>query len=81
MFSAKPVLVSLNGYRSIISKAILGKCKDSDNVDLVAESIEEYSDMDQIRLNEMGRYGKEYLINNLNYETLAKENFNSIDSL
>jgi len=34
-----------------------------------------------MRLNEMRRYGKEYPINKLNYETLAKENFNSIDSL
>ena len=32
-------------------------------------------------LNGLGRYGKEYLINNLNYETLAKEYLNSIDNL
>ncbi len=54
---------------------------DSDNLELVAESFEEFSNMDNMGLNEMGRNGKEYLINNLNYETLAKENLNSIDSL
>jgi len=37
--------------------------------------------MDKIRLIGMGRYGKEYLIYNLNYETLAKEYLNNIDSL
>ena len=34
-----------------------------------------------MRLNEMGLNGKEYLINNLNYKTLAKEDLNSSDSL
>ena len=81
MFSAKPILVSLNGYRSIISEANCGKFIDSDNVGLLAESIEEFSNMDKMRLNEMGMNGKEYLINNLNHETLAKKYLDIIDSL
>ncbi len=36
MFSARPILVSLNGYRSIISEANCGKFINSDNVELVA---------------------------------------------
>ena len=46
MFSAKPVLVSFNGYRSIISEANCGKFIDSDYVGLLAESIQEFSNMD-----------------------------------
>ena len=81
MFSAKPILVSSNGYRSIISEANCGNFIDSDNVELLAESIEEFSNMDKMRLNEMGMNGKEYLINYLNYKTLAKEYLDIIDSL
>ena len=37
--------------------------------------------MNKMRLNEIGMNEKEYLINNLNHETLAIEYLNSIDSL
>ena len=50
MFSAKPVLVSLNCYRSIISEANSGKFIVSDNFGLLAESIEEYSYIDKMRI-------------------------------
>ena len=53
MFSAKPILVSLKGYRSIISEANCGKFINSDIVQLLAESIEEFSDMDKMRLTLM----------------------------
>ncbi len=43
----------LVGYRSIISEANCGKFIDSDNMELVAKSIEEFSNMDKIRLNEL----------------------------
>ena len=52
-----------------------------DNAELLVLSIEEFSNMDKMRFNEMRMNGKEYLVNNLNYETLAKEYLNNIDSL
>ena len=58
-----------------------GKFIDSDNIELLAGSLEEFSNMDKMRLNEMGMNGKEYLNNNLNHETPTKEYLNSIDSL
>ena len=43
--------------------------------------MEEFSNMDKMRLNEIGMNGKEYLMNNLNYETPAKEYSDIIESL
>ena len=54
---------------------------DSDNMKLVADSIEDFSNMDKMRLNGMGMNGKEYPINNLDYETLTKEYLDFIYSL
>lgn len=81
MFSGKPILVSLSGFHSIINEANCGKFIESDNIQLLADTILEFSVMDKQVLKEMGQRGKEYVVKNLNYEILTERYLKIIDSL
>lgn len=81
MFSGKPILVSLTGYHSLINQANCGRFIESDNIGLLADTILEFSLMDQEQLEEMGQRGKEYVKNRLNYRLLTKQYLEIIDNL
>ncbi len=73
MYSEKPIIVSLNGYRNIINEAGCGIfIKAADTVAL-ANSILQFKNMPVNERLEMGKRGREYLLKNLTYEILARK--------
>jgi len=81
MYSAKPIIVSYNGYQSIINEAGCGEFIEANNPKLLAEKIIEYANKDKTELEKLGNNGKKYLIKNLNYSVLAKKYINIFESL
>lgn len=73
MYAAKPILVSYSGYRNIINEAQCGEFIEAENPKALAEAIKTYSLKDKSELEEMGQKGRDYLLNNLNYDKLSKE--------
>lgn len=81
MNSAKPILVSYDGYPCIINEAKCGKFIKADNPKIMAEEILKFSKMNKPELKEMGENGRKYLIEKLSYETLASRYLEIIDAL
>jgi len=72
MYAGRPILVAFNGYRCIIEEAECGKFIEAENKDALAEAIIEFSRMNPDDLKRMGENGKNYLLRNLTYQTIAK---------
>lgn len=81
MYSSKPILVALDGYRSIINEAGCGTFIEADDPALMAEEILRFSKMEKTELKQMGEKGKDYLLKNLNYDVLTKKYLKIIDDL
>ena len=78
MHSAKPIIVSYSGYKSLINEAGCGEFVEPENIEALSNKIIEYSRMSKKELNLIGRKGKRYLEENLTYEVLAKKYLNII---
>ena len=78
MYSAKPIIVSYSGYKSLINEAGCGEFVEAENIEALSNKILEYSIMPKKELNLIGRKGKRYLEENLTYEVLAKKYLNII---
>ncbi len=81
MYSAKPIIVSYSGYKSVINEAECGEFINANNPQLLASKILEYSKKNTLELTKMGQNGKKYLEQNLSYTALAKKYINIFDSL
>lgn len=73
MLSAKPILVSYNGYQSIINEANCGWFIDANKPALLADKILEISKMDKAELKQIGKNGRNYVLTNHDYEKLAQD--------
>ncbi|HPH99032.1 MAG TPA: glycosyltransferase family 4 protein, partial [Chitinophagaceae bacterium] len=73
MYSAKPILVTYDGYQSIINEAGCGKFIEPDNPKKLAEGILEFSAMSNQDRELMGKKGKAFLIKNMSYKILAQK--------
>ena len=80
MYAAKPIIVPYNGYRSIINEANCGEFIETNNSKLLAETIIKYSAMPKKELNEIGKKGKTYLLNNLTYSVLSEKYIKAISN-
>ena len=80
MYAAKPIIVPYNGYRSIINEANCGEFIETNNPKLLSETILKYSAMSKIELNEFGKRGKTYLLNNLTYNLLSEKYIKAISN-
>lgn len=81
MYSAKPIIVSYNGYKSIINEARCGDFIPANNPELLADKILEYSKKSTEELKQTGQNGKDYLLQNLTYDILARKYIDIINSL
>ena len=81
MYSEKPIIVSYNGYESIINEANCGEFIQANNPGLLADKIVEYSNKNSAELKQLGKNGKKYLEENLDYNILAKKYIDIIKSL
>lgn len=78
MLSAVPILVTFNGYQSIINEAECGWFIPANKPELLALKILEISKMNESDLKKMGLRGREYVIKKNNYKTLSQELLNFI---
>jgi glycosyltransferase involved in cell wall biosynthesis len=79
MNSARPIIVSYNGFKSIINEANCGLFIEADNPKLLASTISEMAKLPKETLDEMGMNGKNYLLKNLTYSQLAKKYLEKCD--
>lgn len=73
MYSARPIIGSYSGYKSLINDAGCGEFVEAENIKALSNKILEYSRMPKKELDHIGQKGKSYLEENLTYEILAKK--------
>ena len=81
MYSSRPILVSYDGYKSIINEANCGRFIRANDPNLLAQTILEFSKKPKRELVEIGQNGKKYLEDNLSYNLLSNRYLNIIDNL
>lgn len=81
MYSGRPILVSLDGYKNIINEAECGLFIEADRPDLLAESILQFASLDKEELSRMGERGKSYLMTKLTYESLSARYLQIVDNV
>lgn len=79
MHAARPILVTYNGYKSIINEANCGWFIPANNPQLMADKILAISKMDKTYLSKIGLNGREYLIKHHDYKVLAEKLYNYIN--
>lgn len=79
MLSGVPILVSYDGYQSIINEANCGFFIEAENIDILAKSIYNISNMDKEQLIKFGQNGKSYVYKHHDYNYLGQELLNFIE--
>jgi glycosyltransferase involved in cell wall biosynthesis len=77
MISGKPVLASFSGYQSMINEANSGLFVPAEDEDSLIKGIQQMYSMTSDELEAMGKRGREWLIQNRQWETIA-DNYLSI---
>jgi len=72
MLSGKPIVASYSGYESMINEANCGTYIAANNILALRNEIIRYFDLSEIELKETGLRGREWLLNNRSYSSLAK---------
>ena len=81
MMSGKPILASYTGYQSMINEADCGKFIPAEDVDALCDEILRFEKMPENKRQQMGARGKEWIIKNRQFSTLAKKYLEHIDAL
>ncbi|MDY0211223.1 MAG: glycosyltransferase family 4 protein [Acholeplasma sp.] len=81
MFSGRPIIVALDGYKNIINEAACGVFVKAGDIDAMADAISYYRNMTKEELDKIGNNGKEFLLKNLTYKVLSKKYLAEIDKL
>lgn len=71
MMAGKPVIASYSGYRSMINEAGSGFFVPSEDTDALQAILEKVINMDYIELEKMGRAGKQWILNNRDWDIVA----------
>ncbi|MEO6490274.1 MAG: glycosyltransferase, partial [Ferruginibacter sp.] len=81
MFAARPILVAYSGYKGIIDESGCGMFVPAEDKGSLIKAIVQFSEMTVDERTLMGQKGKDYLINNLSYESLCKPYYKILDSI
>ncbi|GAB1431763.1 glycosyltransferase family 4 protein [Spirochaetota bacterium] len=81
MMSEKPILASYSGYPSMINEANCGFYVQAEDVFALKKGIEKMMSMSVSERQEMGKRGREWVINNRQFKDLAKEYLSIIKSI
>jgi len=73
MLSGKPVLASYTGFPSMINEARCGEFVPARNLEALKSSIEKFAEMSPQEGADMGQRGRDWLLANRQYETLASQ--------
>ena len=71
MLSARPIVASYSGYPSMINEAECGSYVSADDILALRNEIIRYSELSEVELDTLGLAGKDWLLANRNYNTLA----------
>jgi len=80
MFAGKPIVASYSGFPSMINEANSGSYVPANDVEALKNEIIRYSNMTDDELDTIGKRGREWIIENRHYKTLAKNYLNAIFS-
>lgn len=72
MLAGKPVVASYTGYPSMINEADCGTYVPAGDVAALRLEVQRYADMDALQRAAIGRRGREWLLANRRYRTLAE---------
>lgn len=78
MISGKPILASYSGFRSMINEASSGFFVESENSDAIKNKLEYIIELPNEELNAMGMRGKQWIIQNRNWDKIATDYLNLI---
>jgi glycosyltransferase involved in cell wall biosynthesis len=81
MLAARPMLVAFSGFRCIVNEADCGVFVKAESKSDLVEGILKLSAMSRDELTAMGLRGRKYLLENLSYQRLADELYNSLQSV
>lgn len=81
MMAAKPIVASYNGFPSMVNEAQCGRFIPANDVNVLRQTIEEYSKMNPGQLNEIGQQGKDWLISHRPYYKIAQDYCRLFDCL
>lgn len=73
MLAGKPIIASYSGYPSMVNEALCGTFVPAKDVAALIKTIQEYSTMSGEQLAEIGRKGREWLMEHRPYEKIALE--------
>jgi glycosyltransferase involved in cell wall biosynthesis len=79
MYSARPIIVSVDGYQNIINEANCGMFIKAGDIVAMVDAINYYRSLNKFELDKIGQNGKEYLLNNLTYSKLAQKYINLME--
>lgn len=71
LLSGKPIINAFNGYHDFLEEVGCGKYVDSNDTQEMANTIIDFYKMSREKLIEMGEKGRNYALENLNYNKLA----------
>ena len=71
MFSGKPIVASYSGYKSMINEAQCGSYVPANNIPALRREVLRYFELSDIKRNEIGLQGRDWLLKNRNYRSLA----------
>jgi len=81
MMAAKPIIASYNGYPSMIDEAQCGVFVPAEDVAALKQAINEYKKMPVDQLEQIGKRGKDWLLQNRPYEKIALDYWKLFDTL
>jgi len=81
MMASKPVVASYSGYQSMLNEAGSGLFIPSADVEALIDTLYKFVDLPREEMIAMGASGREWLINNRNWDALAQEYLKHCDSL
>ena len=72
MLAGKPIIGAFNGYRTLINESGCGVFVDCDDYEAVAQEALKYSRMQPEVLEEIGKRGKKWIIENRTFDKVAE---------
>jgi len=81
MLSARPIVASYSGYKTMINESNCGEFVEVDNVLELEKKLIKFSKLSKNERNEIGMKGKQWLYKNRSYDKLAKKYSKIIDSI
>lgn len=81
MYSGRPIIVALDGFKNIINEANCGVFVKAGDINAMIEAINNYRKLTREELDKIGKRGKEYLLENLTYDVLSVKYLSVIENL